>query len=228
MAPLLLNTTFMALPCRPTSITHSGSSTVAFSCQPHISVALPHAAVRLFRVTYMASTCFLYFFWSGERFSLNVAVMRSFSTENWCSSRNTAFTSSKLFSLAALPAALSSASTSWLTAGLESNSCSLQSCAPATPAALAASRSSCSRGTTTATSALSMLLPYTQICSVREQPLYEFSTRSTAMYSPWLSLKRFFLRSMTFSAPEGMISPMSPLWKNPSASTHSFVMASCL
>lgn len=39
-----------------------------------------------------------------------------------------------------------------------------------------------------------------------------------ATHPPCDSLNRFFLRSMILSAPAGVISPMSPVWKKPSSS----------
>jgi hypothetical protein len=45
---------------------------------------------------------------------------------------------------------------------------------------------------------------------------------------PWDSLKMFFMRSVMRSAPAGVISPMSPVWNQPSASSTSLVLSSCL
>eukprot|EP00879_Flechtneria_rotunda_P025092 GHRR01026643.1.p1 GENE.GHRR01026643.1~~GHRR01026643.1.p1 ORF type:complete len:131 (+),score=26.22 GHRR01026643.1:909-1301(+) len=43
----------------------------------------------------------------------------------------------------------------------------------------------------------------------------------------WLSLKMFFFLSMIFSPPWGVMMPMSPVWKNPSASITSAVLSGC-
>jgi len=52
-----------------------------------------------------------------------------------------------------------------------------------------------------------------------------FSIFSGAIYSPYESLKIFFLRSNIFKAPFGNTIPISPLCNQPSSSRHSLVFA---
>ena len=80
-------------------------------------------------------------------------------------------------------------------------------------------------GTTTATKYDCRESPYTKICLITSTVTNTFSSFSTAMYSPWDSLKMFFFLSMILRAPFGRIVPTSPVWTQPSSSMASLVLS---